>query len=116
MQVEQSAKTLRKPRGKLSVVLIVVGLLTLAAFPLTSPSNPYYEALLGKAMIWGILAVSLGYLVGQSGLVSFGHAAWYGFGAYLGGLINIHLTSDILLSITLVAVLTTVASVTIGLV
>lgn len=115
-RVERSAKATPNLKRKLSVGLIALGVLTLAVFPLTAASNPYYEALFGKAMIWGILAGSLGFLVGQSGLVSFGHAAWYGFGAYAGGLINIYITSDILASLMLVAVLTTFASVVCGLV
>jgi len=55
-------------------------LLALAAFPLTGAS--FYGELVTKVMILAILAMSLDLLVGFTGLVSFGHAAYYGIGAY----------------------------------
>ena len=55
-------------------------LLALAAFPLTGAT--FYGELVTKVMILAILALSLDLLVGFTGLVSFGHAAYYGIGAY----------------------------------
>lgn len=40
-----------------------------------------------EAMIWALFAVSLNLLVGYGGLVSFGHAAYFGLGAYAAGLL-----------------------------
>lgn len=37
-------------------------------------------------LIWGLCAMSLNLLVGYTGLVSFGHAAYFGIGAYVCGL------------------------------
>lgn len=100
----------------LGLPLAAVALVLLAIYPLLPGSNPYYESLLGKSLIWALLALSLGYLIGQSGLVSFGHAAWYGFGAYVGGLVSMHVTSDILVTLVIVAVLAAVVSGTFGLI
>lgn len=48
-------------------------------FPLLSP---YLSDLVVKVMILSIFALSLQLLVGMTGLVSLGHAAFYGIGAY----------------------------------
>ena len=52
----------------------------LALFPLVG--DDYYNGLVAKIMILAIFALSLELLVGQTGLVSFGHAAFFGIGAY----------------------------------
>ena len=52
----------------------------LAAFPWAG--NVFYTELVTKIMILSIFALSLDLLVGYTGLVSFGHAAFYGVGAY----------------------------------
>ena len=46
-------------------------------------------------MILSIAAVSLDLLVGFAGLVSFGHAAFVGFGAYAVGILSAHGVSEI---------------------
>ena len=53
---------------------LVVGLLAL--FPLVE--SPFYMQLLTKVLIMAIFAMSLDLLVGYTGLVSFGHAAYFG--------------------------------------
>ena len=67
-----------------TVVLGVVVAL-LAAFPLAGAT--FYTELVTKVMILAIFALSLDVLVGYTGLVSFGHAAYYGVGAYALGLL-----------------------------
>jgi branched-chain amino acid transport system permease protein len=61
-------------------LLHVSAVVALAAFPLLG--GPFYTELVAKVMILGIFAMSLDLLVGTTGLVSFGHAAWFGIGAY----------------------------------
>ena len=41
-------------------------------------------------MIWSIAAVSLNLILGYGGLVSFGHAAFFGIGAYAVGILSAH--------------------------
>src|SRR5215218_9313437 len=67
----------------------------LAAAPLILP--PFAVTLLTEALILGLLAMSLDLMVGYTRLVSFGHAAAYGLGAYTAG--NILLHTDIALPI-----------------
>ena len=57
----------------------------LALFPLSGAT--FYTELVTKVMILAIFALSLDLLVGYTGLVSFGHAAFYGVGAYALGLL-----------------------------
>jgi branched-chain amino acid transport system permease protein len=54
----------------------------LAAFPLAPFTSRYYLLLAFDALIFGAIAMSLDLLMGYTGLVSFGHAAFYGLGAY----------------------------------
>ncbi len=57
---------------------VVVGLL--AAAPLVLPA--FWARLLSEILIWGLLAMSSDLLIGYTGLVSFGHSAFFGLGMY----------------------------------
>jgi len=58
----------------------------LALLPLLS--GPFYTFLWVTCLIFGILAMALDILMGYTGLVSFGHAAFFGLGAYTLGVLN----------------------------
>ena len=68
------------PRTVLGRVVLGLGVLLLAAMPSYAPG--YYVELGTYAMISAMLALSLQLLVGCTGLVSLGHAAFYGLAAY----------------------------------
>ncbi|HTT10096.1 MAG TPA: branched-chain amino acid ABC transporter permease [Burkholderiaceae bacterium] len=57
----------------------------LAAFPLVG--GKYEVDLIAKILVLAVFALSLELLVGQTGLVSFGHAAFFGLGAYTTALL-----------------------------
>jgi branched-chain amino acid transport system permease protein len=61
-------------------VAVGAALVLLALFPLAGAT--FYTELVTKVMVLAIFALSLDLLVGYTGLVSFGHAAFYGIGAY----------------------------------
>src|SRR6266478_10012297 len=61
-------------------VVLLAGLAALAAFP--ALADKFYLQLVSKIMIMAIFAMSLNLLVGCTGLVSLGHAAFFGVGAY----------------------------------
>ncbi|MBS0303884.1 MAG: branched-chain amino acid ABC transporter permease [Proteobacteria bacterium] len=65
-------------RGKLAFVALVFG--ALALYPLVA--SGFGSDLATKIMIFAIFALSLELIVGGAGLVSFGHAAFFGIGAY----------------------------------
>ncbi|HJQ58491.1 MAG TPA: ABC transporter permease [Vineibacter sp.] len=62
-------------------------LLVLALVPLALPSDRYLLVLLTDIAIFALFAVSLHVLMGPSGMVSFGHAAYFGIAAYGAGLL-----------------------------
>src|SRR4029453_18495866 len=47
-------------------------------------------SIMTELLIFGLLALSLDLLMGYTGLVSFGHAAYFGLGAYASALLLIH--------------------------
>lgn len=51
---------------------------------------PDYLPLLGQVAIAALFALSLDLLVGYAGVVTLGHAAFYGLGAYVAGLLAVH--------------------------
>jgi len=65
-------------------IALLAALALLALFPFAGAT--FYTELVTKVMILAIFALSLDLLVGYTGLVSFGHAAYYGIGAYVLGL------------------------------
>jgi branched-chain amino acid transport system permease protein len=57
---------------------IVLGLLILA--PLVLPE--FWRRFVTEILIWGLLAMSSDILIGYTGMVSFGHSAFFGLGMY----------------------------------
>ena len=62
-------------------------LLLAAALAVPALGSRFYTFLANDVLIWALFATSLNLLVGYSGLVSFGHAAYFGIGAYTTGLL-----------------------------
>lgn len=69
-----------------------IGLLALTLVPMiaTALDAPFYTGLFARVMIFAIAAVSLDLILGYAGLVSFGHAAYFGIGAYAVGILSFH--------------------------
>lgn len=63
--------------------ILVLGAIALAAFPLLPvEGGDYYLGMLSQMMILAIFAMSLDLLQGVTGLVSLGHAAFFGLAGY----------------------------------
>lgn len=62
----------------------------LAAAPWLGFSGSYEYTLMARAMVLALAALSLGFLVGGAGLVSLGHAAMLGVGAYAVAILDAH--------------------------
>jgi branched-chain amino acid transport system permease protein len=84
--------------------------LFLLIFPLLMP----YEALAINILIFGLYAVGLNLLFGYTGMLSFGHAAFFGIGSYLTGISIVHFQVPWLLAILIGVVAASVAGVVIG--
>jgi branched-chain amino acid transport system permease protein len=70
------------------VRLFVLVAIVLTAAPVGLPL--FAMTLLTEALILGLLAMSLDLMVGYTRLISFGHAAAYGLGAYASGYLLLH--------------------------
>jgi branched-chain amino acid transport system permease protein len=71
---------------------VIVLLLALAALPLvaTAVGQEYQIAQFRRILIFAIAAVSLDLILGYGGMVCFGHAAFFGIGAYVVAILNWH--------------------------
>jgi branched-chain amino acid transport system permease protein len=80
--------SLRTPRGLVTVLL----LLALAVLPLlTQAFDQRYLLSIGtRIVIWAIAAISLNMILGYGGMVSFGHAMFFGIGGYAVGILAQH--------------------------
>src|SRR5689334_25046550 len=74
----------------------------------------YYQLMLTLVPIWAVLGLSWNLLSGYTGLVSFGHAAFFGLGAYTVTIALVHFDITPWLGIPLGMVVGTVAGVVIG--
>ena len=77
---------------KLRLVLWAVAIALLVALPpvVTSLGQTYYIDLVRRIMILALAAISLNLILGYGGLVSFGHAAYIGVGAYAVGILGFY--------------------------
>jgi branched-chain amino acid transport system permease protein len=57
--------------------------------------EPYLVSLFSRILAYALAAVSLDLMLGFCGLVSFGHAAFFGIGAYVVGILAAHSTEGI---------------------
>jgi branched-chain amino acid transport system permease protein len=88
-------------RGR-SVEALPIGIfLILAVLPLVAVSmgGGYLISLGARVMIFAIAAVALDLLLGYAGLISFGHAAFIGLGAYAVGILAAHGIGDALIAL-----------------
>ncbi|MDA9975387.1 branched-chain amino acid ABC transporter permease [Alphaproteobacteria bacterium] len=67
---------------------MIIGLFLLALLPpfVAVTGHTFYLDLASRLMILGIAAVSLNLILGHGGMISFGHAAYLGIGAYCVGI------------------------------
>ena len=72
------ARTTRPATGYWTGCGVVLALLAVA--PLVLP--PFWQRFVTEILIWGLLAMSSDILIGYTGMVSFGHSAFFGLGMY----------------------------------
>jgi len=68
--------------------VLAIGLVLLALVPPVAAAigQPFYVDVFRRVMIFAIAAISLDLILGYGGMVSFGHAAYLGIGAYAVGI------------------------------
>jgi branched-chain amino acid transport system permease protein len=86
-----------------------VMLAILLAFPFVTPSS-YSLTVLTQVLIYGVFAMSLDLILGYTGMPSFGHAAFFGLGAYAtailsakAGITNLGISLPVVLALTAAA-------------
>src|SRR5512142_2046909 len=84
----------RLPSPRLLVTTLVLGLLAAVPVVSTIHGQPFYLTLFLRIMIYGLAALSLNFILGYGGLVSFGHALYLGIGAYSVGILAFHGVSN----------------------
>jgi len=89
--------------ARLGLGLLGIGILILALVPTFASS--YYTSVLGEALAFSIFAISLDLMWGISGVLSFGHAAFFGIGAYAFGLLTQDLSGGSATYIAVIAAL-----------
>ncbi|MGV7207050.1 branched-chain amino acid ABC transporter permease [Oxalobacteraceae bacterium A2-2] len=77
---------LRLPNDRWKPLEIAFWLLPVASYF----AFPNYLVLISQIMIVGLFALSLDLILGYAGIVSLGHAAFFGLGAYTAGLLAAH--------------------------
>lgn len=80
--------------GRHVAICIALAALALVPAAATVAEAPFYIGLFARIMVFAIAAVSLDLILGYGGLVSFGHAAYLGIGAYAVGILSYHGITD----------------------
>ncbi len=83
--------SLTRPAERRWLPLLGVWILLIAA-PFWMPLVGGYTALGSRILVLGLAAMSLNFLIGFTGVVSFGHAAYFGLGVYGAGMVLRYLT------------------------
>ena len=92
----------------------VVVLLLLLALPYWLPAVGGYVELGSRVVVLGLAAMSLNFLLGYTGVLSFGHAAYFGLGAYGAGMTIRYLVPSTGLGLVIGTLVGTVAAAIIG--
>jgi branched-chain amino acid transport system permease protein len=101
-------------RNALLLALVLISLLPLQLGGVTLVSS-YWLALLIQIAIYGIAALGLNILVGFTGQISLGHAAFFGFGAFMSAYLSGKHGIPVALSIPLAGLATALLGLIVGL-
>ncbi|MDQ8732525.1 branched-chain amino acid ABC transporter ATP-binding protein/permease [Bradyrhizobium sp. LHD-71] len=100
-------------QGLRSLLPILVFTVLYAALSL-SVTNSYYQLVMTLVPVWAIFGLSWNLLSGYTGLISFGHAAFFGLGAYAVALGQIYFDLSPWVLIPLAAIIGGIAGLLIG--
>jgi branched-chain amino acid transport system permease protein len=100
-----------QPLRRAATALLWVVLLTM---PLWINAIGGYTELASRVVVMGLAAMALNFLLGYTGTLSFGHAAYFGLGAYGAGMTLKYLVPSTALGILIGVVVGTLAAAVIG--
>jgi branched-chain amino acid transport system permease protein len=101
----------RRTIDQLSFVILWLVLLTM---PFWMGLVGGYTGLATRVLVLGLAAMSVNFLLGFTGVLSFGHAAYFGLGAYGAGMLIKYLTPSTSLAILVGVVVGTLAAAVVG--
>lgn len=101
---------------RLRIFLLCVGALFLLLLPLASPAliSSYYLDLVTKVLIFGIALLGYDILAGYTGLVSLGHALFFGLGGYCTAFVATQYTANLLPILLFALVVTWIVGIIVG--
>src|SRR5437773_3316783 len=100
-----AARAAALPDGRWRAFEIVFWLIPVAAYF----ALPDYRVLGSQILIAALFALSLDLILGYAGIVSLGHAAFFGLGAYTAGLLAVHGWGEPLSGLVLAAAVAAIA-------
>lgn len=86
--------SMQNPIAKPVLLAAVMAALIALPFLASATGNPALVSLATRALIYGIAAASLNLVLGYGGMISFGHAAFFGLGGYVVGILYQHYTEE----------------------
>lgn len=104
----------RPPRRLLGLALVVVALVVLISVPFWMPTYPVQQA--SRILAFALLVVSVDLLTGYTGLPTLGQVAYFGAGAYVSGLVGIHISTNAFVQLILGTLAAAVLALVTGLV
>lgn len=93
---------------------VLIGIIFIFLLIMPVIFGPFYTRLLTRVLIFGLAAISLDLLVGYTGLVSFGHAAFLGVGMYVVGILALNGIETAILAWPLAVIISAAAAAVIG--
>ena len=78
------------PRGTIALLGLVAAALVALPVAAEGAGLPALTSLAARVLIYGIAAASLNLVLGYGGMISFGHAAFFGMGGYVVGILYHH--------------------------
>ena len=100
--------------GAVQMAVWAVMVLLLLALPSMTQGSPYTTVLAIDLLTAALFAASLHFIMGPAGMHSFGHAAYFGLGAYVAALMVLRAGLPMELSLTLAPLITALAALLIG--
>lgn len=101
--------------GREAVIMLVAALLVVF-LPELLPLIYGYSELATTIIIFALFALGFDILLGLTGYLSFGHAAFWGVGAYVSGYYLLHVSNNALVSMLVGVLVVTVIAVILGLI
>lgn len=98
----------------LALVIFPFAMAALTGQPIDQGAPKFWQGMLAQVFILAVYAMSYDLLMGYTGILSFGHAMFFGAGAYVTGILLVHARWELGLVVLMVIVVALVQSLVIG--